>query len=214
MINFTHWKQPLLTLAVTASAYYFFHSNCLTKIFPIFLLILYTYSNPIHSKYNVDIRRGLIFSLIGDYLLEIDEENKSYFIFGLLSFLIAHVFYSFGFVANLNFQHIFVVFQFCAMYYFGIMKFLLPAVEDDLFFPLALYGIVISIMVHCAICRLSSCSEISAESRTFAGLGAILFAISDSILAIDRFYVPVKNAKSFIMFTYYLAQILISVSTY
>ena len=106
------------------------------------------------------------------------------------------------------------MFQLCAMYYFGIMRILFPVVEHEMLFPVAVYGIIISVMVHCAASRSLSCQDVNFQSRISCVVGAILFAISDSILAINKFYAPVNNAKFCIMLTYYLAQFLIAVSTY
>lgn len=44
------------------------------------------------------------------------------------------------------------------------------------------------------------------------GLGSVLFVISDSIIAIDKFYTPVANAQTAIMVTYYVAQFGIALS--
>lgn len=44
------------------------------------------------------------------------------------------------------------------------------------------------------------------------GLGSILFVISDSIIAFDKFYTPVSNAQVGIMVTYYVAQFGIALS--
>jgi len=43
--------------------------------------------------------------------------------------------------------------------------------------------------------------------------GAILFIISDSLLAINKFYQPFENAGILIMFTYGVAQLLITLGS-
>ena len=48
--------------------------------------------------------------------------------------------------------------------------------------------------------------------RVACGLGSVLFVISDSIIAIDKFYTPVANAQTAIMVTYYVAQFGIALS--
>lgn len=48
--------------------------------------------------------------------------------------------------------------------------------------------------------------------RMACGLGSILFVISDSIIAFDKFYTPISNAQVGIMVTYYVAQFGIALS--
>ncbi|MBK2126060.1 lysoplasmalogenase family protein, partial [Fangia hongkongensis] len=73
----------------------------------------------------------------------------------------------------------------------------------------AIYILIISIMGYLAINAFIGRSQ-STESLIFAG--AILFMLSDSILAWDKFKMPMKQATLWIMSTYYLAQWLIGLS--
>lgn len=43
-------------------------------------------------------------------------------------------------------------------------------------------------------------------------IGAVLFIISDSLIAVDKFFVPLTYRTSLIMITYYLAQLGITLS--
>ena len=43
--------------------------------------------------------------------------------------------------------------------------------------------------------------------RMLGVLGAIVFVISDTTIAVDKFMFAIPNAKIFIMVTYYLAQL-------
>ena len=68
------------------------------------------------------------------------------------------------------------------------------------------YGIVISFMLLLAL-HMLFISNKSAGQMMMAG--AILFVISDSILAINKFYSPFQNAGILIMLSYGLAQLMI-----
>lgn len=48
--------------------------------------------------------------------------------------------------------------------------------------------------------------------RLICGIGSIIFLISDGIIAFDKFYQPIPNAKYLIMPTYYIAQLFITLS--
>ena len=43
--------------------------------------------------------------------------------------------------------------------------------------------------------------------------GALIFVVSDSILALNKFYLHIPNAKMFVMITYYGAQTLLVMSS-
>ncbi|HKZ66601.1 MAG TPA: lysoplasmalogenase [Chitinophagaceae bacterium] len=76
----------------------------------------------------------------------------------------------------------------------------------DMKFPVRIYGIVISFMVMLAM-------HMSFIGNKKAGwlmlLGALLFVISDSVLAVNKFYQAFKMGGIVIMFTYGLAQLFI-----
>lgn len=48
--------------------------------------------------------------------------------------------------------------------------------------------------------------------KLFAGIGAILFVVSDSLIAFNAFYSPIKYSNIMIMVTYYIAQLGITLS--
>lgn len=51
-------------------------------------------------------------------------------------------------------------------------------------------------------------------SKICSLFGSLIFMVSDSILAFDKFYAKINNAKLWIMITYYAGQILIGASIY
>lgn len=151
---------------------------------------------------------ALAFSVAGDTLLMFANASELFFILGLLSFLIAHLFYI------IIFHHIRTHHQIAgkwyaaiivAVYYFTIISFLLPFL-GSLKYPVITYGLVISFMLLVAM-HLYDLED--NKTARYLLTGAILFVISDSVLAINKFYHAYTWGGWAIMTTYVLAQWLI-----
>jgi uncharacterized membrane protein YhhN len=74
--------------------------------------------------------------------------------------------------------------------------------------PVIIYAFVISFMLVMAVNRKG---RVKNQSYQFIFYGALLFFISDAILAYDKFVEPIKLAGVFIMATYTVAQFLITI---
>jgi uncharacterized membrane protein YhhN len=72
--------------------------------------------------------------------------------------------------------------------------------------PVIIYIIVIVSMVTTARERYGKCNPASFW-QVF--IGAILFFISDGVIALDKFYLPIPDAGIIIMGTYAIAQLMI-----
>lgn len=152
---------------------------------------------------------ALLFSVGGDTLLLFANKNELYFILGLLSFLIAHVCYIVCFHKIKQQEKIegkWYAAIIVGVYYFFIMSFLIPHL-GPLKIPVLVYGIVISFMLLLAMVLYDL-----ADNKTARLLltGAIFFVISDSVLAINKFYNPLPWGGWAIMITYILAQWLLA----
>jgi uncharacterized membrane protein YhhN len=73
--------------------------------------------------------------------------------------------------------------------------------------PVLVYGVVISVMFLLALHMLFIKNR---EAGKMMMLGALLFIVSDSILAINKFYQPFEYAGIAIMLSYGIAQLLIT----
>jgi uncharacterized membrane protein YhhN len=153
---------------------------------------------------------ALVFSWLGDVLLLLDKQFKTFFIYGLIAFLIAHIFYIFYFwkirklnvITNLPNALIFVGIASYSLTLFAVVA---PNVKT-LIVPVAVYALVISTMF--AVCL----SAFNFKTRNFGKIclaGTFLFLVSDSILAVNRFVAPFTFAPVLIMLTYAIAQLLI-----
>ena len=88
------------------------------------------------------------------------------------------------------------------VYYFIIMGVLLFPRLGDMLIPVAAYLFIILAMGISA--------ALGTANRTLVIVGALLFILSDSLIAINRFLTPVPLAGFLIMITYYLAQFFIT----
>ncbi len=151
---------------------------------------------------------ALIFSLAGDVLLMFQGKKEIFFLLGLASFLIAHIFYI------IFFHHVRVrenvksnpwLLVIVVVYYAALISWLSPYL-GEMKLPVRIYGIIISIMFMLAMHMLSIKNKIAGSWMLW---GALLFVVSDSVLAINKFYQPFEAANVIIMLTYGLAQLFI-----
>jgi uncharacterized membrane protein YhhN len=177
-------------------------------LIPFLFLLVYTSDNFSTKKILIS---ALTLSWIGDIILMFVSKGKIYFIIGLTTFVISHILYITLFNKQLktkNFKPRFVFLTgigVILIYLLVLLSLLLPHL-DDLKIPVILYAIVISTMLLFAF-------KGSLHWRNPANLyilfGAFIFVCSDSILAINKFYVVLPQASFLIMLTYLIAQFFI-----
>lgn len=151
---------------------------------------------------------ALIFSWIGDVLLMFQNEKKIFFLLGLSSFLLAHIFYI-QFFNRIRLKEKLEVkwsLLLIAAFYYGVLIAILFPHLEDMKWPVCIYGIVISSMfmlaMHMPLIK-------NRKIGSFMMTGALLFVISDSVLAVNMFYRSFEMAGVIIMITYGLAQFFI-----
>jgi len=150
---------------------------------------------------------GLFFSWLGDVFLLFETENKLFFIFGLASFLTTHIFYIIYFlkirsVHNSLLKKFPVLTAVVLAYGITLVWQLYPTL-GDLKFPVMIYAAVICTML---LCSMHIFLKVNKKAAAFYVSGAAAFVLSDSLLAINRFYQPFAFAGIFIMLTYCAAQ--------
>lgn len=180
----------------------------LTKPSLLISLILYfaLQSKTMILKMRILVLLALAFSLMGDIFLMFVDQSTNYFMFGLLSFFLAHLFYCLVFFRDRHPKTSpSVLIIVLTLYAFGLF-YLLKDNLGDLLVPVIFYILVILIMVITAFLRQK---KVSQKSFNLVFIGAILFVISDSILALNKFYMPLQFSSISIMLTYGLAQFLI-----
>jgi uncharacterized membrane protein YhhN len=134
------------------------------------------------------------------------------FIFGLLAFLLGHICYVVALNNQAPFMNLWGIFVILALAVY--MLWLYPNLagslkakgKSSLKIPVLVYSLVISLMVFSAIMTWARPGWPDLAALTVS-LGAVLFYISDSILAWDRFVNPLSHARLKVMATYHLGQI-------
>ncbi len=156
---------------------------------------------------------ALFFSWAGDVLLMFQDEDSGFFIYGLAVFLIAHVCYIFTFRQHRTVE------ETHALQGLQRIRFALPVVLSgsglviilyphlgELRLPVLAYALVLTLMVLSALFRYG---RTPSASFVMVFAGSLLFMISDSLLAINKFIEPLTLAGFWIMLTYIGAQFLI-----
>lgn len=169
------------------------------KLLPMILLIGVAWQTlKGHSSQSKYFIAGLVFSACGDFILDYDRDN--WFIFGLGSFFIAHLFY----LASLKpyikkfSQAKYYVALISYLVYGAIMLTILAEGLGDLLIPVVGYMSILLLMALATI--------FSEKSNQWLVIGGISFAVSDSLIGFDKFYMPIENVHFVIMVTYYFAQ--------
>lgn len=161
------------------------------------------------AGFNRSIIAALFFSWVGDILLMFDSKSSLFFILGLSSFLIAHIFYIFFFHAVRLAEAIkpkgFLLIP-VVVYYAVLISILSPGL-GDMKLPVRVYGVVICFMLMLSLHMFFIKNK---KAGSLMAFGAFLFVISDSVLAVNKFYTSFSEAGILVMLTYGIAQLLIA----
>lgn len=157
---------------------------------------------------------SLGFSLLGDVLLMLPKER---FIGGLGAFLLAYLAYIQGFGFNPNpittsvpGKILALMIALLAWQVYSRLSRLFKEEDKKLRIPIALYIIVSSTMLYTAFLSLPTSGWHWIHSYLISG-GALALVISDLILARNRFFQPIPQAKLKIRVSYHLGQLAIVV---
>jgi uncharacterized membrane protein YhhN len=157
---------------------------------------------------------AMLFCWLGDVLLMFQNTVPYFFLFGLGAFLMGHLLYiaaylqhrtedtGLGFLPTQKIRY--------AMPFLlagtGLLTVLYPNLAN-LLWPVVAYAVVLVTMVIVALFRYGR-TAVTSFGLVFGG--AVLFMVSDSLLAMNKFYAPIQQGGLLIMITYCLAQGLIA----
>lgn len=149
---------------------------------------------------------ALFFSWCGDVLLMLQDRHELFFLLGLSAFLLAHCGYILFFnkirleekIPGNPWYLLGVV-----IYYGLLIGWLSPYLDAGLKIPVRIYGVIITVMLMLALHM-----RPLAAGRLFIA-GAACFVLSNSLLAVNKFYQPLPLAGLLVMLTYGAAQYLI-----
>ena len=156
---------------------------------------------------------ALLFGCTGDIFLMLENEEK-WFMFGMVGFLIGHIFYVIAFLLSIG-GHLmsFPLWGILLLFpYIIILLLIFPRIKDhmgELKIPVYVYMAVILFMHFSAILRLAA-FDIFCPCFLLVWIGSILFILSDSLLAIDNFNDNIEIPPFYTMLTYILGQFLIA----
>ena len=214
MITSQRLLQVFLIFGIVYSIFLLTGNDTLTWYLKPFLLPVLFYavvkSDPFETK--KWLLFALLFSWIGDCILMFADRGELYFIFGLITFLIAHIlFIRLFFRQKSENKHsknplFWIGFIGIIIYLVSMFVFLFPTL-GDLKFPVGIYAMTISIML---VIALKGAFNWKKSSKYIVLLGAVFFVTSDSILAINKFHSPITLATFWIMLTYLIAQFCIT----
>ena len=141
---------------------------------------------------------ALVCSLAGDVLLLYGEK---YFVLGLVSFLFAHLAYTFGFLAGDDWSSAGFLVGAAMMAVLAVVigaRIVLAARREERVLGPAVTGYLVAIsLMFCAA---------MATGNTWAILGAALFVASDSVLGWRQFVADARWMPVTVMITYHLGQ--------
>jgi uncharacterized membrane protein YhhN len=176
-------------------------------LMPALIYLVYEHSKGRATARHMLLLLALVFSWVGDLMLMQPEEN--YFLLGLGSFLLAQLTYMYIYYISTYQRPEFRLTPLLPILTFTIflLAFLIPR-TGDLKIPIVFYALCITGMACMARLRSGLTSN---QSFQWVMLGSVLFVISDSTIAINKFVQAVPMSGLIIMATYIAAQILIAV---
>lgn len=149
---------------------------------------------------------GLLLSTCGDVFLMLPGDT---FVFGLASFLLAHLAYLFAFCRR---ERLFALAWPLLAYVVvagAVLSLLWPSLPQALRLPVIVYVVVLAAMAAQAAVMWRLRRD---RPGMLAAAGGLVFVASDSMLAIDRFAAPFAAATLAVLATYWIAQTLIALS--
>lgn len=159
-------------------------------------------------RYRAAVLFGLVASTLGDVFLMLPIDA---FVFGLASFLVAHLAYLYALTRRRPFLPLRWPWLAYALLASAVLALLWPKLPDVLRVPVVVYVIALAAMAAqsaaVAVDRLT-------PATLAAACGGFSFVVSDALLAIDRFHTPLRAAALWVLASYWIAQFLIGRSVW
>lgn len=179
-----------------------------TKPLLILSLSIYFWSQSVNfnSSSRMLIMGALLCSCIGDTLLMFNRHYPLFFIFSLVAFLLAHIFYVFSFLKHYDGDRNPIGFlAFLLIYTLGLYFYIYDGL-GNLFAPVTVYVAIILALANVAYMR---DIRLSKSGYYLVCIGTFLFICSDSLIALNKFYHPILYPKISVLLIYATGQFLI-----
>lgn len=204
------WRKIIgVLIAIMGIIYIFFIpaepvlTKIIFKLIPMLFILLFSFLQPAGEspKYKILVSIGLFVCMLADGLIY-------WFIIGLITFLIGHVWYIFAF------RHIKVT----AIPKWGVVLLIAYGIAMAIWIAGTLWTkgdtiLAVAVIFYIVVILLMGWNAFQTANK-FAIVGAILFIFSDSTLAINRFIFDIPFSDALIMISYYSAQFLFALSVY
>jgi alkylglycerol monooxygenase len=175
----------------------------LTMLLAIAYVVQRDRATKLPAPFDLLLLAGLACSLVGDSFLLL----PGFFVPGLVSFLVAHLFYIAMFKQDAPWIPSYRALLATLGVGGAMYGFLFPSLAPVLRIAVAAYVVVIAVMAAQAIGRALWLRD---KASVAAAIGACFFMLSDSLLATNKFAVQFPMAQFLVLTTYYVAQILIA----
>jgi uncharacterized membrane protein YhhN len=197
--------RPIILLAVSLCAVVLFVAligrgmpwlSLAAKLVPVAALMIWL--APPRTLYGWLVFGGLALSLVGDFLLALPY-GTAWFLPALIAFLCAHLCYIAAFAGRKTELRLARLLPFAA-WVGGLYVWLFPGL-GAMAVPVGIYCLVITAMMWRA-----------SLLPMAAAVGAVLFGLSDSTIAIMHFHGPVPGGGTFLILAYWAGQAGIAIS--
>lgn len=167
----------------------------IVKSLPIFLMAFLCFKY-LNGRIRTIMVLGFLFSASGDIFLDLSRTH--FFVYGLSSFAIAQVMYTIAFGMDIKRNQLRTILAILVVSYALIFTLILVPHLGNLLIPVVIYvGLITAMGVSAALTN---------RQLTTVFVGALMFILSDSIIAVSKFMLPHSWGAILIMPTYYLAQ--------
>lgn len=183
---------------------------------PVLMGMLYRCVSDRKNRFYRLMQFGLLFSWFGDIALMLDRDNPLLFIAGLSFFLIAHLGYAAAFAGSIKrsgrpFSWAKAVGISAAFGVFtGIFFFQMKDGLEEMFVPVLAYTVVITIMGILSALRHGHAYD---HDFKWILIGAVLFILSDCVIAWNKFVVDFPHDQVLNMSLYLSGQFLLAFGT-
>jgi uncharacterized membrane protein YhhN len=164
------------------------------------------------SKTNYLLVVALTFGFLGDVFL-LREANKTFLLGGIKAFLMGHLFYIIAFIVKSNFlKGVPLWFSILLLPYAGVGVIIAKRLFSSMKSMKLQAGIYMVVILAMSFTSLLTVFTASTVSFLLSFAGSLFFIVSDTMLAFDIFKVHEQKNHVYIMVTYILAQLLITLS--
>lgn len=215
LIFFLFWMALLIDcfLIFTQKTEYRVYTK--TLLIPLLMIAIYIEArNTKHSTSQILINVAFFFCFLGDFTL-LNDEDSGRFTLGLFSFLVAHLVLIFFFYRlkpfTVKYATFIVITSLVVLsYILGLFYYIWDSVSLQNFeIPVVVYAVVLGLMVVTSINTIKNRS-IKRIAKFYFIPGALFFLVSDTLLALSKFYYNYNYSAVPIMLTYGLAIFLLT----